>query len=154
MDIRTMIIFTLLILSFDFIISRFFKNISRYLNNKNILEEMQIKNKQYELFMHMDPKLAEEEIDNLIKKYINEYVLSNFIVNKINYIKKPQVDQMIKTLDKVLILEISELYIFYIKTLTNIRNEDDLLNYIDKKVKEHVLEFVTEFNKPIDDLVV
>ena len=52
-----------------------------------------------------------------------------------------------KYLDKKISLEISDLYIFYIKILVSIQDDNDLLAYIDRKVKQHVLEFVTDYNK-------
>jgi hypothetical protein len=54
---------------------------------------------------------------------------------------------MVKKLTKTIMLELSELYIFYIKIQRDISDEMDILKYINKKVKEHVLEFVTEYNK-------
>lgn len=117
---------------------------------RNRLKELEIKNNQYLLFMQMDPKLIENEIDELIKKYLNDYYLNNIFSSNIDFIRREQIDIMVKQLVKNIIEDISELYLFYIKCLTNIRNDDDLLKYIYKKVKEHVLDFVTEYNKPME----
>lgn len=118
------------------------------IEKRNKLEELKIKNEQYSLFMKMDPKLIENEIDELVKKYLNEYYLNNIFSNNIDFIRRDQIDLMVRELTKNITSEISELYLFYIKCLTNIGNDDDLLKYIYKKVKEHVLDFVTEYNKP------
>lgn len=111
------------------------------------VKQMKNENKKMELFMAMDSKLAEQEVDEYIKKHVNEYVLENFIVKKIEYIKKPDIELMVKKLDREIMLHISELYVFYIKVVYNINDENDLLVYIDKKVKEHVLDLVTQYNK-------
>ena len=128
-----------------YLICNLVKEISEKRNNQKTLE---LENKKIELFMQMDPKMAESEIDELVKKYLNDYIIKNFLISNIDYIKKNEIDKMVKELDRNIVREISELYIFYIKILTNITDEEDLIKYIDKKVKEHVLEFVTEFNRP------
>lgn len=119
-----------------------------YLNQKQKIKTEEVKNNQYNLFMQIDAELVEGEIDKLIKKYLNEYVLYEIIMNNIDYVRKDKVEEMIRYLDKKIMIEISELYIFYIKLLRNINNDEDLLEYVNKKVKEHVLNFVTDFNSP------
>lgn len=119
-----------------------------YLNQKQKIKTEEVKNNQYNLFMQIDTELVEGEIDKLIKKYLNEYVLYEIIMNNIDYVRKDKVEEMIRYLDKKIMIEISELYIFYIKLLRNINNDEDLLEYVNKKVKEHVLNFVTDFNSP------
>lgn len=119
-----------------------------YLNQKQKIKTEEVKNNQYNLFMQIDVELVEGEIDKLIKKYLNEYVLYEIIMNNIDYVRKDKVEEMIRYLDKKIMIEISELYIFYIKLLRNINNDEDLLEYVNKKVKEHVLNFVTDFNSP------
>lgn len=118
------------------------------IDKKNKLKEMEIKNNQYSLFVNLDPKLIEEEIDNLIDKYINIYYINYMIPNNIDYLRKDYIEKMVKELTKQIIMDISELYVFYIKCLVSIKSDQDLLTYIHKKVKEHVLTFVTDYNKP------
>lgn len=118
------------------------------IDKKNKLKEMEIKNNQYSLFSNLEPKLIEEEIDNLIDKYINIYYINYMIPNNIDYLRKDYIEKMVKELTKQIIMDISELYVFYIKCLTSIKSDQDLLTYIHKKVKEHVLTFVTDYNKP------
>lgn len=108
---------------------------------------MDIKNEMYKLYMQMDPAKIEEEIDKMIQGYIDRYVVTNILANQIQYINKEETTLMIKTLDKTISLELSEMYLFYIKCLVNIRTDDDLLKYIHTKVKEHVLTFITNYNK-------
>lgn len=127
-----------------YIFKRVEENYRRYLE----LKRMNFENTKMDLFVKLDPKKAEEEIDEYIQNKLNEYFVKKLLINKVEYIRKEQVDQMVKDLDKEIMLNISELYIFYIKLLTNIRNDNDLLIFIDSKVKDHVLQFVTEYNKP------
>ena len=119
-----------------------------YLNTKNRLRNLEIENAKYEIFMKMDPKMAETEIEDFIKGYLNNYVLTNFIATRVNYIRDSDVEDMVHYLDRAVILEMSELHLFYIKIIRNISTQDDLIVFVDKKVKEIVLGFVTEFNKP------
>ena len=123
-----------------------FNGIMKHLEENRNLRRLEIENKKVELQMRMDPKLAEKEIEDLVKNYVSQYGFVNFISKQIPFIRDQQVNEMIRYLDKQIMLEISELYIFYIKCITNIEDENDLLIFVDKKVKDQVLEFVTNFN--------
>lgn len=143
----SMIIFTILFLVFESILFLLLKIISIYLTEKNALKALDVQNKKIELFMQMDSKEAEKEINEHIKQYMDRYVLENFIVNGEDFIRKEDIEIMIKELDRQIVLELSELYIFYIKMLVEISSEDDIIAFIHRKTKEIVLEFVTNFNK-------
>ena len=121
------------------------------LEKRNNLKYMELENRKFELYSQIDPKSVETEIDQFIEKYMDEYILKKYIVKYIDYIKKDEIEKMIRDLDTVICLEISDLYVYYIKLLTSIKDEDDLIRYIDRKVKEHVLGFVTQFNKPKEE---
>lgn len=145
MDIKLFILLSVIVtLTF----SSIFYYLIAVVNKRNKLKEMEIKNTQYELFTKLDPSLIEEEIDKLINKYINNYYINYMIPNNIDYLKKDAIEKMIKELTKQVMLDLSELYLFYIKTLTNIKSDEDLLMFVHKKIKEHVLIFVTDYNKP------
>lgn len=118
-----------------------------YLEKRNNINLMRVQNEKMDIMMKLDPKAAEDEIDKLVKNYINEYVFYQFIINDTKYIRKEETSIMIKSVIKSIMLELSELYIFYIKIIRDVSSEDDILNYITKKVKEHTLEFVTEYNR-------
>lgn len=118
----------------------------KHLEENRNLRRLEIENKKVELQMRMDPKLAEKEVEDLVKNYVSQYGFVNFVSKQIPFIRDQQVNEMIRYLDKQIMLEISELYIFYIKCITNIEDENDLLIFVDKKVKDQVLEFVTNFN--------
>lgn len=123
-----------------------FNGIMKHLEENRNLKRLEIENKKVELQMRMDPKLAEKEVEDLVKNYVSQYGFVNFISKQIPFIRDQQVNEMIRYLDKQIMLEISELYIFYIKCITNIEDENDLLIFVDRKVKDQVLEFVTNFN--------
>lgn len=123
-----------------------FNGIMKHLEENRNLRRLEIENKKVELQMRMDPKLAEKEVEDLVKNYVSQYGFVNFVSKQIPFIRDQQVNEMIRYLDKQIMLEISELYIFYIKCITNIEDENDLLIFVDRKVKDQVLEFVTNFN--------
>ena len=127
-------------------------NIFIYINDgiKQICEikNKEIENQKAELFMKVDPNIANKEIEDMISDYINRYVVRHFLINNIDYIRKEEIDMMVKKITREVILDISELYLFYVKILVSIKDDDDLIRFINRKVSDKVLEFVTEFNKP------
>ena len=143
MDINT--VSTAIIYSFMFGVCIYFVN--KTINAFIDINRRKTMNKQYELFMDVDIEKTEEMIDKLIRKHLEEYVLKEIIVQQIEYINKDQVKTMVKEIDKSILISLSDLYIFYIKLLTKIESEDDVVRYIHHKTNEHVLNFVTDFNK-------
>lgn len=121
-----------------------------YLGEKNDLRDKEIKNKRDELYMAMDPELIEKEIDSMIEKEMNQYVLINFISQNILYIRQPDIEKMIILLTNEISNKISGLYIFYIRVLVRVETEDELQSYIKQKVQEHVLKFTIDYNKTRD----
>lgn len=118
-----------------------------YLEKINNINLMRVQNEKMDIMMKLDPKAAEDEIDKLVKDYINNYIFYQFIINDTKYIRKEETSIMIKSIIKLIMLELSELYIFYIKIIRDVSTETDILNFITKKVKEHTLEFITEYNR-------
>lgn len=121
-----------------------------YLGEKNELRDKEIKNKRDELYMAMDPELIEKEIDSMVEKEMNQYVLINFISQNILYIRQPDIEKMIILLTNEISNKISGLYIFYIRVLVRVETEDELQSYIKQKVQEHVLKFTIDYNKTRD----
>lgn len=114
------------------------------------IQEKEVQNTTYDLFMKVDPKQADEALDSYIEKILDDYILDNIVAKDIQYVKKADIHKMVKDITKIIVTNISELYVFYCKLLSGIQTEDDLINFVFKKVSEHVLVFVTEFNKPKD----
>ena len=119
------------------------KAINRYQNTK----EKETDNAKIHLMMSIDPDMAEKEVDNMITKYFDDYITTEILAKNEVYIKKEQVKIIIRDVSKSIFINISELYLFYIKLLVNIENEDQLMNFIYKKVKLQTMEFYINFNK-------
>lgn len=128
---------------FMYYADRILKAISKYQDMK----EKETDNQKIQLMMSIDPSIAEEEIDKLITKYFNDYITTEILAKNITYIKKDQVKVIMKEVTKSIIIDISELYVFYIRLLVNIGNEEQLTRFIYKKVKQQTLEFYVNFNK-------
>lgn len=122
--------------------------IKPYLDEKNKINKMNVENEKMKILSTLDPKIALEEVIKLIDTYIDNYVLHKFIVYRIDYIKKDDIEKMIKDLDTKIFVELSELYLFYIRIITNISTEEELIQFLHKKISERVLKFTVEFNKP------
>jgi hypothetical protein len=120
--------------------------LKKYLTRKNELKDKEIKNKKYELFANISTEQVQGEIDKYIERYINKYITYKFIANKIIYIKQDEIEVMIKDVSKLVYLEISELYIFYIKLIININDNDDLLKYIHSRVTTIAIDITASFN--------
>lgn len=118
-----------------------------YLGNKEIIKNKEIDLKKMQLYSSLDPKLLNNELDEWIKKYINKYIIKNFLVHDIQFIKKDEIDEMIKNITKIAMLDMSDMYLFYVKLLINIEDENNVLSFIYDKVSDLVLDVVTEFNK-------
>lgn len=110
------------------------------------IKNQDVKNKKYELFSRLDPKLLEQSVDDYLNTYINRYITYKFIANKVMYINQEEVEKMIKDITTVVNIQISELYIFYIKCITAISSDEDLLEYTHSKISNLVIEAVTSFN--------
>lgn len=137
--ITILLVFILIGLFVKFVIEQ---KIDTYLN----LKDQEIKNKKYELFSKLDPKLLEESVDEYFNIYINRYITYKFIANKVMYINQEEVEKMIKDITTVVNIQISEMYIFYIKCITSITSDQDLLEYTHSKISNLVIEAVTSFN--------
>lgn len=141
MDIS--IIINILILATIILLLVFvYKIANRYLDIKN----KQVENDKMNIFMQMDPKIAQDEVDKYIDNIIAEYALVNIIIEQIQYIGKEQQDDMVKIVTQIALLRLPELYLFYIKIFSNIDSEATLIETIRRLVKARVLEYVLKFN--------
>ena len=105
-------------LVFYILISKLFP----YLNKKNEIREKEIKNKKYELFKDLDIDIMKQSLDQYFEGYVNRYITYKFLAKKNMYINSEEVEKMVNDLTKLIYLQISELYIFYITMIfTNIR---------------------------------
>ena len=125
------------IVSFEFI---------PYLNRKNEILEKDVKNKKYQLFKDIDVEVVKTYIDSYFESYINRYITYKFLSKKIMYINSEEVETMISDTTKLIYIQISELYIFYINMIQSIKNDEDLLSFIHNKVENITVEIVTNYN--------
>lgn len=146
MNINNIIFSVLYLITLGSFIYLFIKYIMPYLNKKNENKEKEIKNKKYELFKDLDPDIMKESIDKYFKSEVNRYIAYKFIANKSMYIKTDEINEMIKDVTKLIYIEISELYVFYIKMTRSIDSDDDLLEYIHNRVQNICIEAVSNFN--------
>lgn len=116
---------------------------TKYIEIKN----KAVENEKLKLYSTIDPKLVKQELINLIRDYTARYVTKNIMVNQINYIKNDQMEDMVKSIVKEVVLDMSDLYLSYCKLLYNVNDEDDLLKVIYYLTVDVVLDVVTHFNK-------
>lgn len=117
-----------------------------YLNEKNRIRELETKNEKYNLFTNISPEAVNNSINEYINTYIHKYITFKFIINKQIYIKDEECSAMVRDITKLIYIEISELYVFYIKIITNIETDDDLLKFLNTRVKELCIEAISDFN--------
>lgn len=121
-------------------------NIIPYLNEKNSIRKQELKIKEYEMYSKVDINEVSNIVDNYFQKYINRYITYKFIAKKKIYVKQDEIELMVRDITKVISIQISELYVYYIKFLQNINNEEDLIKFIHSKVSELTIESVSSFN--------
>lgn len=117
-----------------------------YMNEKNRIREIESKNKTYELFASIDPEAVQKELDTYFERYVNRYITYKFIANKVIYIKQDDIEKMVSDTTKLIMIEISELYIYYIKLLRSINNNEDLIQYIYSRVSTITIDTVANYN--------
>ena len=120
--------------------------IKPYINEKNRIREIELKNKTYELFASIDPESVQKELDTYFERYVNRYITYKFIANKVIYIKQDDIEKMVSDTTKLIMIEISELYIYYIKLLRSIDNNEDLIQYIYSRVSTITIDTVANYN--------
>ena len=128
------------IVSFEFI---------PYLNRKNEILEKDVKNKKYQLFKDIDVEVVKTYIDSYFELYINRYITYKFLSKKIMYINSEEVETMISDTTKLIYIQITELYIFYINMIQSIKNDEDLFSFIHNKVEKITVEIVTNYNRSL-----
>lgn len=117
-----------------------FKIIHPYLEKRN-------RNIEYELYANLDIAAIETEIDKMIETYLNKYVLMNITANEKDFLRREDIELMTQSLTKDIVKDLSSLYLFYIKCIININDQDDIVKFIYRRVQWHVIEFSTNFNK-------
>ena len=133
-----------LILIFIWILIHFYirKWITRFLK----IKELEVKNKKYELYNSVDLDTVNTVINNYLEEYINKYMLYKFIAPKALHIKQKELDTMIKDVTRSIVLEISDLYIYYITLVQEISSQEDLIRFINSRVSDISINLVSNYN--------
>jgi hypothetical protein len=118
--------------------------LEKYLDTKN----KEIQQKEYELYNNLDIDKSKAILNKMVDDYIAEYSLYNFTAHDKDYIGQKDADLLIKEVTKTISLNISNYYLFLLKTQRSIDNVEDLVLAIRDIVKERTLIYITEFNKP------
>lgn len=127
-----------------------FTTIRPYLQTKNELKNKEILNTQQRLLAEMSPELIETTLNTYIEKYVDKYILYNFTAKKIPYIKQDLIDEMIKSITKDISLNMSELYVFYLRMLRPIESDDDFITNIYDLVMNTTILKVSDYNAQIE----
>lgn len=133
------ILFCIVILVIAFFI------VNPYLTRKNVILERNTKNKLYELYTHIDPVIIRKSLDDMIDSYIAEYYF--YKVKNKDYLSNGDAQNMIRVVTDAIYIDLSELYLFYIKLIQSVETDEDLLKFINTRVKERVLVFAANQNK-------
>ena len=113
------------------------------------VKNKEVEIKKSELFISISADAIEQEIDKFFDKYVKRYILYKFAAHKIVYINDKECEEMVKNLTELIALEISELYIFYMKMILDIKDSDSLIREINVRVKNKVAEEVSNYNSQL-----
>lgn len=116
---------------------------------KHISHEKQ--KKDISIYFNLDPEQMIEEIDKLIDRNIEQYTFNEKFYSD-NYLSDTDIDAMSKDISRNIILNLSDLYIEYIRCLIKIPEDENpienenLIRFIATRVNYKVLDFVEKYN--------
>ena len=139
------IILLILSLIFSFII--LYYKLFPYLETKNEIRNKEAINKKNELYLNIDSSKISEELNKYIETSVNRYIVYKFIAHKITFINAEETETMVRDLTKSVIIEMSELYLFYIRLLYNISTDNDLVRVVNNLLKNQIIDAVSSYNK-------
>lgn len=119
------------------------------MEEKNEIRDNELKNDLYKLYTQLDPDIIHQNIDNLIDKEIAKYMVINIRTRESQYMNSQDIDTMVKNVSANIYLNLSDMYITFIKLVYNVNNTDDLIIFINDAVKMRAIDVVTENNKLI-----
>lgn len=146
MNISLIVLSVLYVLTLGLVVFILYTKVFPYYDKKNELKDKEIKNEKYNLFMKLDVDAMNTVLDGYFETYINRYIAYKFLSKKNMYIKSEEAEIMVRDITKLIYIQISELYIFYIKMTQSIRDDDELLQYIHTKVENKCIESITNYN--------
>jgi hypothetical protein len=125
-----------------------FRNIIKpYLTEKNRLLDIHYKNELYTLYASLSPEEIEKEIDKYILSYIENYYLYNIATRESKYINSNDIEDMKIKIISAVSIDLPDLYLFYIKCLKNISDDEDLISYIKSRTEICIMNFAVENNR-------
>jgi hypothetical protein len=119
------------------------------MEEKNEIRDNELKNDLYKLYTQLDPDIIHQNIDNLIDKEIAKYMVINIRTRESHYMNSQDIDTMVKNVSANIYLNLSDMYITFIKLVYNVNSADDLIIFINDAVKMRAIDVVTENNKLI-----
>ena len=119
------------------------------IEEKNEIRDNELKNELYRLYTQLDPDIIHQNIDNLIDKEIAKYMVINIRTRESHYMNSQDIDTMVKNVSANIYLNLSDMYITFIKLVYNVNNADDIIIFINDAVKMRAIDVVTENNKLI-----
>ena len=114
------------------------------------IRKKEVENKKMEIYLNISPELMEKEIDDYIEKYVKRYIVYKFMANKIIYINEEESEKMVKNITENILIEISELYLFYLRILTDISDDDTLIRVVNTRVKNKCIEQILNYNSSVE----
>jgi len=124
-------------------------NMVQLIKERNEIEANDIKNNLYKLYTELDPDVIHQNIDNLIDKEIAKYMVINIRTRESQYMNSQDIDNMVKNVSANIYLNLSDMYITFIRLVYNVNSSDDLIIFINDAVKMRAIDVVAENNKLI-----
>lgn len=140
-----------ILMIFAFITLFYIFLIKPVIKTKQSIQNKQATNDLYNIFMRIDPNSCLDYVDKFILNYVKEYVFWNITGKGDDYIKKPEIDKMNNVVTRTVILEIPELYIFYIRMVYNVTDDESLMAFVRHETEKEVLLYTTEYNNQSTD---
>jgi len=116
------------------------------LRYKENIKNKELKIEESKLYSNIEINEVNALLDKYFDDRVKSYILNNFIKNKVSYVNAEQKRAMVRDLTKSTILDISELYIYYIKLLHNLNTDDDLTSFIYVMISKYTEENVAALN--------
>lgn len=103
--------------------------------------------KKTELYTLIDPIKLDNLISEWIHTYIRKYILTNYTIHNVNFVNQDMTKLMIKEVSSQIIVEMSDMYLAFIKLKYNLNRDEDLIKYVYNLVSDEVLIAISDYNK-------
>lgn len=117
------------------------------LEKRNEIKNKEVENEKFRLFLGTSPDLINDELDKYFERYINRYIAYKFISKKATFINQDDTETMILDLTKLIAIEMSEIYLFYMQSIYSINSQEELIQYIKTRISSLVVDSVSSFNR-------